>query len=98
MIKLNFRFLDITLNEGQAKVVSERYVNNGVIYQIDGILTVETDLRENTVMDVVQDLGCDIVLDYLFDARVYDMLRADSKYKGICYCNFHRFPQDLLTD
>ena len=50
-----------------------------MIYTINGILTVESDLNENTIMDVAQDLGCDIMLDYLFKSRIYDKLRENSK-------------------
>ena len=78
-----FWFSGITLNDGQASVINERYVNNGVIYTINGILTVETDLVENTMMDVAQDLGCDIMLDYLFESRIYDKLRENSKLPNI---------------
>ena len=50
-----------------------------MIYTINGVLTVESDLNENTIMDVAQDLGCDIMLDYLFESRIYDKLRENSK-------------------
>ena len=76
---VNVLLSGISLNDGQASVLNERNVNNGVIYSITGILTVETDLKENTIMDVAQDLGCYIMLDYLFESRIYDKLRRDSK-------------------
>ena len=50
-----------------------------MIYTINGVLTVESDLNENTIMDVAQDLGCDIMLDYLFESRIYDKLRDNGK-------------------
>ena len=52
-------------------------MKNGVIYQIDGVLTIPTDLKDNTMVDVAQDLGCNILLDYLYRGWIYDYLRGD---------------------
>ena len=78
-----FSFLfceDITINDGQAKVIEQRIMKNGVIYQIDRVLTIPTDLKDNTMVDVAQDLGCNILLDYLYRGWVYDYLRGDCTY------------------
>ena len=70
---------DITLNEGQAKILHQQFTKNGVLYRISGVLTQPSDLADNTVMDVAQDLGCDIFLDYMFRGNMYDRLRENSE-------------------
>ena len=71
---------DITLNNGQAKVINQRVMKNGVIYEIDGVLSIDTDLTDNTMMDVLQDLGCDWMIHYLFKGWLYDRLRGDGEF------------------
>ena len=79
---------DITLNNGQAKVIQQRIMKNGVIYQIDGVLTIPTDLKDNTMVDVAQDLGCNILLDYLYRGWIYDYLRGDCTYAEHFFYHF----------
>ena len=57
-------------------------MKNGVIYQIDSVLTIPTDLKDNTMVDVAQDLGCDVLLDYLYRGWIYDYLRGDCECHG----------------
>ena len=79
---------DITLNNGQAKVIQQRIMKNGVIYQIDRVLTIPTDLKDNTMVDVAQDLGCNILLDYLYRGWIYDYLRGDCTYPEPFFYHF----------
>ena len=63
-------------------------MKNGVIYQIDGVLTIPTDLKDNTMVDVAQDLGCNILLDYLYRGWIYDYLRGDCMYAERFFYHF----------
>ena len=47
-----FICVDFTLNGGQARVISSKYLKNGVIFEVDGVLRIPTDLTSNTVMAV----------------------------------------------
>ena len=69
-------------------MIEQRIMKNGVIYQIDRVLTIPTDLKDNTLVDVAQDLGCNILLDYLYRGLIYDDLRGDCKYHE---CFFYHF-------